>query len=121
MAEVRKVGGVTVNDGKGLLDNEGLIDSLIVDTNDLVKHLTSGQYVAFCQRIVHMTQKLANLKKGLANDLADRDRQIDNLRKRLREAGVADDISAEEYLSKYAPADTQDGQKQGSAVANDKA
>ena len=79
MAQERKIANVTVNDGKGLLDNEGLIDSLIVDTNDIVKQLTTGQYVAFCKKIVHMVQKLANLKKGMMEEISSRDARIDEL------------------------------------------
>ena len=79
MAQERKISNVTVNDGNGLLDDEGLIDSLIIDTNDLVKLLTAGQYVAFCQRIVYIAQKLTKLKKGMLEELRIRDARIDEL------------------------------------------
>ena len=57
-----------VNDGKGLYDSDGLIDTLIVDCNNLEKHLVSGQYVQFCNTIVSMVQKLSNLKDGIKAD-----------------------------------------------------
>ena len=87
MAEARKVSNVTVNDGKGLLDNEGLIDSLIVDTNNLVKDLVSGQYVQFSRTIVYMIQKLANLKNNLKIEISSRDNEIALLRSQLQEIG----------------------------------
>ena len=80
MAETRNVGeGLTANDGKGFLDNEGMVDSLIVDCNNAVKSITNGQYIAFCDQMVQMVRKLANLKKGIVNDLKSRDEQIKEL------------------------------------------
>ena len=76
-----------VNDGNGLMDNIGLIESLIVDCNDLPKSLISGQYVLFCNRIVQMVQKLANLKQGVSNDLQSRDKTIAELRDCLTKEG----------------------------------
>ena len=70
MAEKRDVGeGLTANDGRGFLDNEGLIDSLILDCNRAVKELAGGQYIAWCDIMVKMVQKLANLKNGVHNDM----------------------------------------------------
>ena len=81
MAEVKKIGDVTVNDGKGLLDNEGMCDSLVTDCNNLVKLITSGQYIMFCNTIVQITLKLANLQKGIRADLASKDKIIEELKK----------------------------------------
>lgn len=64
MAQTRTIGDVTVNDGNGLMDNEGLIESLILDCNTAVKQLVGGNYVGWCNTQVLMVQKLANLKKG---------------------------------------------------------
>lgn len=70
---------MNINDGKGLYDNEGLIDTLIVDCNNLVKHLASGQYVQFCNSIVGMVQKLANLKEGIKTDKEAADQRVAEL------------------------------------------
>lgn len=61
---------IKVNDGKGLLDNLGLIDSLIVDCDTLVDILMKGKghRVAFCTKIIEMVQKLSNLRTGVEND-----------------------------------------------------
>ena len=84
MAKERNVGeGMTVNDGRGFLDNEGMVDSLIVDCNNAVKELMSGQYIAFCDLMVQMVRKMANLKKGIISDLKSRDEQIEELQKLL--------------------------------------
>ena len=40
----------------------GAIDSLIVDINNLVKQIFSGDYVGFCSMTVMIVQKLARLK-----------------------------------------------------------
>jgi hypothetical protein len=87
MAEAKKVSNVTVNDGKGLLDNEGLIDSLIVDVNNVVKDLVSGQYISFTRTINYMIQKLANLKNNYKIEISSRDDEITLLRNQLQEIG----------------------------------
>lgn len=79
---------ITVNDGKGLLDNTGLINSLIEDCDSLVSYLFTGQRILFCSQIVQMVQKLGRLREGVKNDLEDRDRQI----KELQERGGADGV-----------------------------
>ena len=71
----------TVNDGKGLYDNEGLCDTLIVDCNNLVKQITSGQYIQFCNTVVQMVQKLANLKDGIKNDMDSMKDKVDELKR----------------------------------------
>lgn len=70
---------IKVNDGGGLLDNEGLIATLIVDCNELPKTLMEGQYVHFCAKICEMVQKLSNLQKGVRNDIKSRDAMIKDL------------------------------------------
>ena len=66
---MKKVGNLTVNDGKGLMDNEGLCDSLLLDLNNLPKVLMTGQYIQFCSMISSMAQRLVNIKKGIANEM----------------------------------------------------
>ena len=66
--EDKTVEGIPLNDGGGLMDNLGLIDSLIVDCNDIPRALFEGQNVRFCALIVGMAQKLSNLKEGIKND-----------------------------------------------------
>lgn len=65
---MKKIGDIPVNDGGGLYDNEGLCDSLILDCNNSVKALASGNYVQFCNVIVQMVQKISNLKSGIRAD-----------------------------------------------------
>jgi hypothetical protein len=78
---MKQIGNITVNDGKGLYDNEGLCDSLIVDCNNAVKSLTGGNYVQFCGIIVQMVKKLANLKEGIKNDMDSMRKQVAELEK----------------------------------------
>lgn len=70
---------VKVNDGNGLFDSVGLIDSLIVDCNSAVKSLTTGNAIQFCSIMVQIVQKLGELRKGVVND-------VDSLKHQLAEA-----------------------------------
>ena len=56
------------NNVGGLLDTNGMIDSLIADCNDLVKQVVSGNYLVFCAKVVEAVQKLTKLKEGVANE-----------------------------------------------------
>lgn len=70
-----------LNDGNGLYDNIGLCDTLIVNLNDLVKKLSSGECIAFCALVVQMTQKITNLKAGIRADLDSKDKTIEELKR----------------------------------------
>lgn len=75
---------IKVNDGKGLMDNLGMIDSLIVDCDTLLDILMKGKghRIEFSTKIIEMVQKLANLKSGVKNDMECLQNQIDELLKR---------------------------------------
>lgn len=79
--EEKKIDGMTLNDGKGLYDNEGLCDSLIMDCNNLVKILLSGNYVQFCNAIVQMVKKLVNLKEGIKKDMDSMKNKVEELKR----------------------------------------
>ena len=76
-----------VNDGGGLLDSDGIIDSLIVDCNRLPKQLIDNQFVSFCNNITQMVQKLTLLKKGIMDDRNSLTEQIKTLREQINEGG----------------------------------
>lgn len=84
-------GDVTVNDGGGLLDSSGLIDSLIVDCNGLTKSLIDNQFIQFANTLVQMVQKLSNLKKGIKADQDSLMEQVKELRK------LNDDLAEKAY------------------------
>lgn len=69
-----------VNDGGGLYDNIGLIDSLIIDCNAVTNALMTGRCVQFCALIVGMVQKLSRLQEGVKNDMESRDNIIKDQR-----------------------------------------
>lgn len=71
---------ITVNDGGGLFDSTGLINTLIVDINRSMKALIGGSYVEFAVIQVGMVQKLGELEKGIKNDMEGLKRQIAELR-----------------------------------------
>ena len=78
---MKKIGDMTVNDGNGLYDNEGLCDTMIVDLNDMMKAMAAGQYIKYCNLTVGMVQKLTNLKKGIRADLEAKDEQIRDMQR----------------------------------------
>jgi hypothetical protein len=78
---MKKVGDMTVNDGKGLYDNEGLCDALLVELNRIPKILMDGQYIQFCAVIQSMAQRITNLKQGIKTDLESKDKIIEELKK----------------------------------------
>lgn len=80
MADTRKIGDITVNDGGGLFDSEGLCNTLVNDINNLVKQAVSGNYLLFCDTVVQMTQKVVELKKGIKADLDSKNRVIEQLK-----------------------------------------
>jgi len=77
--EGKKIGNLSVNDGHGLLDNEGLCDSLIEDLNNLLKNAAAGQYIRVCSITMEMVQKLMNLKKGIKAEKNSMESQIEDL------------------------------------------
>ena len=84
----------------GLYTNTELVDTLIVDLNNLVKEQLSGQYIQFCGIVVQMTQKLTNLKKGIISDLANKDEKIEALKNTIRElGGRCEDIPINEFFN----------------------
>ena len=85
----KKIGDTTVNDGKGLYDNEGVCDLLISDLNNLVKVLTGGQYVQFCVLVTGMAQKILNLKNGIKADM-------DSMKEKIEEAKRINDSLVEQ-------------------------
>lgn len=84
---MKQIGDMKVNDGGGLWDNEGLVDTLIVDLNRLPKLLMDGQYIAACNTVATMGQRLQNLKEGIKNDSEAKQAQIDELGKLNEEMG----------------------------------
>ena len=74
-----------VNDGGGLFDSAGLIDTLIVDCNSLPNDLFNGQNVRFCGRLSGMAQKLANLKEGVKNEIESLQKQVTELQQLLQD------------------------------------
>lgn len=76
MAEARKLTeDITVNDGGGLWDACGLIDTMILDCNNMVKTLIGGNYVSFCDKMAEHVRMLAVLKEGITNE---KERGVEN-------------------------------------------
>ena len=85
--EQKEISGATVNDGKGLYDTAGLCETLITDLNRLPRLLVDNQFIAFCDTVAKMGQKMNCVLKGIKNDLSSRDEKITQLEEQLRAAG----------------------------------
>ena len=72
---------MTVNDGKGLFDNEGICDHGIVICNAAMKDLISGQYLAFADKMQQIAKIFANLKKGIKADHESMEQKIEDQKK----------------------------------------
>lgn len=72
------------NNGKGLLDNIGLCDSLINDLNSLPKLLIDNQFILFCSEITQMGQKLLNLKTAISKETESKNKTIEHLKTMLK-------------------------------------
>lgn len=64
-----------------------LIDSLVLDLNNMVKNFMSGQCIAACGIVNAMGQKLVNLKTGVEADLKSKNDEIEALKECIRELG----------------------------------
>lgn len=69
------------NKNNGLLDNVGLIETLIVDCERVMKALVSGEYMRFSALMVGMVQKLNNLHDGVKNDTESLKKQVAELQR----------------------------------------
>ena len=76
-----------VNDGGGLMNNLGMIDSLIVDCEKGMKVLLAGSPLEYAAITVEMVKKLGLLKAGVKNDTEGLQKQIEDLKALLEEEG----------------------------------
>lgn len=74
---------ITVNDGKGLFDNEGLCDTIKQDLNNLIRLAMNGQYIVACSLVASIAVRLENLKKGIKNDSDSQKEKIEELKRQI--------------------------------------
>ena len=85
--ETRKIGGVTVNNGNGLYDNEGMCDVLLESVNQLPKFLIDNQFIAFSRTISDIGVIIVNLKKAIASEKKINNEKVEMLKKTINELG----------------------------------
>lgn len=86
----------------GLYANTELVETIIVDLNNVVKEQLSGQYVQACFLISQIAKKLVNLRKGIEADINNKNEIIEQLKEQLRNAGVGvEDMTPEEFVDKF--------------------
>lgn len=90
----------------GTYTNAELIDTIIVDLNNMVKEQINGQLITACAFLTQATQKLLNLRKTIDNDIKNREKTIETLKEELRCAGVdVVDMTPQEFLDGKAEKD----------------
>ena len=77
---MKQIGDLTVNDGKGMYDNEGMCKLLLKDLNELPKLLIDNQFIEFGRKIGEMGHKILNLHKGIHSDMESKNQQIEELK-----------------------------------------
>lgn len=83
----------------GLYTNTELMDSVIVDLNNALKELFSGQYIQACCHVTQMSQKLVNLRNTIDDDLKNREETIERLKQVLHDSGIeVRDLTPEEVV-----------------------
>ena len=83
----------------GLYSNSELLESLVIDLNNVIKEQMNGQYIKACGIIVQMSQKLINLRKTIDSDLNNRNHTIELLKEEIRSlGGEMTDIPANEFV-----------------------
>ena len=81
-----------------MLSHDELINTIIQDLNSAIKCLFNGQYIAFCDTVRSIAQRLALLNDGVKRDLQSRDNTINELKERLRSMGCeVVEVTAKEY------------------------
>lgn len=90
-----------MNEPEGFLNTEAMIDGMIQDCNNAVRQIATGNYIAWCNLMVQMVQKLAALKKGYKDDIDSKNQRIEDLKEMLRNRGEdIVDVPAEELVKK---------------------
>ena len=87
---------------KGLYTNSELLNSLIIDLNNLIKEQMTGQYINACNIVNQMSQKLVNLRQSIDDDVKNRDKTIETLKEELRMAGhEVNDMTPQQFLDGF--------------------
>lgn len=86
---------ITVNDGRGLYDNEGICEKGILICNAALKDLVSGQYLSFVNKIEQIAQIFGNLKTGIKNDRESLEATIEELKRANNELVKMTGVPAE--------------------------
>jgi hypothetical protein len=92
--------------GKGLMTNTELVESIILDLNNIPKELIDGQFIGFCTLVSQIGNKLVALRQGIKQDMDNKNETIEQLKNQLRECGAElEDMTPEEFIEKYGKKD----------------
>ena len=80
---MERIGDIQVNDGGGLFDSAGFVDTIILDCNNTVRQMVSGNYIAFCNGMAEIVKKLGVLKEGISKEKKAMRDEVEYLGKQL--------------------------------------
>lgn len=85
----------------GVYTNVELIETILVDLNNMIKELFNGQYINVCGDMNQIAKKLLILRENVDNDLKNREQIIEQLKEQLRNAGRdIVEYTPQEYVEK---------------------
>lgn len=90
----------------GVYTNVELIETILVDLNNMLKELFNGQYINACSDVNQIAKKLLNLREAVDNDMKNREQIIEQLKEQLRNMGAGvEDMTAEEFVARMSEKD----------------
>ena len=94
----------------GVYTNVELIETILVDLNNMLKELCNGQYINACNDVTQIAKKLINLRENVDNDLKNREQIIEQMKEELRNAGrEIVEYTPQEYIEKLEKDGAQNG------------
>jgi hypothetical protein len=86
----------------GVYTNVEMVESIILDLNNLPKGMIAGQFIQSCALVAQMGQKLACLRNGIKKEIENKNKIIEELKQQLRNTGTeVVDMPIEEFVQQF--------------------
>lgn len=84
----------------GTYNNSELVDTIIVDLNNILCKVVSGQYIQACSIVTQVAQKLVNLRQSIDSDIESKNKKIEMLKQALKDANCeVEDVAPEDFVA----------------------
>jgi hypothetical protein len=85
----------------GIYSNVEMVESILLDLNNLPKELIAGQFIQSCTLVSQIGQKLICLRSGIKTEIEHKNKTIEDLKQQLRNAGQdVVDMPVKEFVEK---------------------